>query len=152
MYTSRYRTPLCIFFPPRTVAAACFILAQRVAEGPHSPSLDARISASPPSASLPTPPSHKPGSPDASRFAVDYFGFSELELQNLAGQDAIFRLDSAGSVDHLDALSIMLEFYSAQDPQTTLHVSSFTSVSPRRNPPTPSLIWSRSPHQLTPRG
>lgn len=97
MYLNRYRTPLCIFFPPRIVAAACFILAQRAAEGPHSPSLDARISASPPSASLPTPPSHKPGSPDASRFAIGYFGFSELELQNLAGQRAIFRFGSMGS-------------------------------------------------------
>ncbi|KAN0077312.1 Cyclin-like protein [Tylopilus felleus] len=108
-----YRTPLCIFFPPRIIAAACFILAQRAAEGPHSPSLDARISVSPPSASLPTPPSHKPGSPDASRFAVDYFGFSESELQDLS-----------------DALSIMLEFYSALDPQTVSHVSSLTSITP----------------------
>ncbi|KAG8217493.1 hypothetical protein J3R82DRAFT_5640 [Butyriboletus roseoflavus] len=97
MHTSRYRTPLCIFSPPRIIAASCFILAQRVVEGPHSPSLDARISASPPSASLPTPPSHKPGSPDASRFAVDYFGFSESELQNLAGQHVIPRFHFAGS-------------------------------------------------------
>ncbi|KAG6376127.1 hypothetical protein JVT61DRAFT_2100 [Boletus reticuloceps] len=108
-----YRTPLCIFFPPRIIAAACFILAQRVAEGPHSPSLDARISASPPSASLLTPPSHKPSSPDASRFAIDYFGFSEPELRDLS-----------------DALSIMLEFYSAQDPQTIQHVPSLTSITP----------------------
>lgn len=91
MHAGRYRTPLCIFFPPRIIAAACFILAQRAAEGPHSPSLDARISVSPPSASLPTPPSHKPGSPDASRFAVDYFGFSESELQDLSGQYTIPR-------------------------------------------------------------
>ncbi|KAF8559552.1 cyclin-like protein [Imleria badia] len=113
-----YRTPLCIFFPPRIIAAACFILAQRVAEGPHSPSLDARISASPPSASLPTPPSHKTGSPDASRFVVDYFGFSQSELQDLS-----------------DALSIMLEFYLAQDPQTTLHVASLTLITPPTHPP-----------------
>lgn len=95
--TIRYRTPLCVFFLPRIVAAACFILAQCVADGPHSPSLDARISASPPSASLPTPPSHKPGSPDASRFAIDYFGFSELELHNLAGQCIIPHFGLAGS-------------------------------------------------------
>jgi hypothetical protein len=117
-----YRTPLCIFFPPRIIAAACFILAQRVAEGPHSPSLDARISAFPPSASLPTPPSHKPGSPDASRFAIDYFEFSESKLQDLS-----------------DALSIMLEFYSAQDPQTTLHVSSLTSITPPTHSPRAKL-------------
>jgi len=117
-----YRTPLCIFFPPRIIAAACFILAQRVAEGPHSPSLDARISASPPSASLPTPPSHKPGSPDASRFVIDYFGFSESELQDISA-----------------ALSIMLEFYSAQDPQTTLHVSSLTSITPPTHTPRAKL-------------
>jgi len=94
MHTTRYRTPLCIFFPPHIIAAACFILAQRVAEGPHSASLDARISASPPSASLPTPPPHKPGSPDASRFVIDYFGFSESELQDLSGQYAIPRFES----------------------------------------------------------
>lgn len=55
-------------------------------------------------------------------------------------------------VDRLDALSIMLEFYSAQDPQTTLHVSSLTSVSPRRKPLDLFLIWSRSPHRPTLRG
>ncbi|KAF9227951.1 cyclin-like protein [Gyrodon lividus] len=107
-----YRMPLCILFSPRVIAAACFILAQRAADGPHSPSLDARISASPPSASLPTPPSHKPGSPDVSRFAIEYFGFNESELQDLA-----------------DALSIMLEFYSAQDPQSTSYVTPLASVS-----------------------
>ncbi|KAF8136331.1 cyclin-like protein [Boletus edulis] len=105
-----YRTPLCIFFPPRIIAAACFILAQRVAEGPHSPSLDARISASPPSASLLTPPSHKPSSPDASRFAIDHFG--------------LLRTRITGSI------RIMLEFYSAQDPQTIQHVPSLTSITP----------------------
>ena len=80
-----YRTPLCILFPPRIIAAACFVLGQRATDGPHSPSLDARISVSPPSASLPTPPSHKPASPDASRFAVEYFGFNEIELRHVAG-------------------------------------------------------------------
>lgn len=55
-------------------------------------------------------------------------------------------------VDSPDTLSIMLEFYLAQDPQTTLHVSLLTSVSPRKNRLNPFLIWSRSPHQPTPRG
>ncbi|KIJ17386.1 hypothetical protein PAXINDRAFT_112329 [Paxillus involutus ATCC 200175] len=117
-----YRTPLCILFSPRVVAAACFILAQRAADGPHSPSLDARISASPPSASLPTPPSHKPGSPDASRFAIEYFGFNESELQNLA-----------------DALSILLEFYSAQDVQSTSYVAPLTSIAPPAHSARPRL-------------
>lgn len=47
--------------------------------------------------------------------------------------------------DDLDALSILLEFYSAQDPQTTLHVSSLTSVSSRNNPDSLS-----DPEQITP--
>lgn len=152
MHTGRYRTPLCIFFPPRIIAAACFTLAQRAADGPHSPSLDARISASPPSASLPTPPSHKPGSPDASRFVVDYFGFSESESHDLAGQYITTRFGSPGSSQCVDALSIMLEFYSAQDPQTILHVSSLTSVSSRDNALTQCLIQSRSRLRLTLRG
>ncbi|KIJ69436.1 hypothetical protein HYDPIDRAFT_79510 [Hydnomerulius pinastri MD-312] len=108
-----YRTPLCILFAPRIIAAACFILAQRAADGPHSPSLDARISASPPSASLPTPPSHKPGSPDASRFAIEYLGFNELELRHLA-----------------DALSVMLEFYSVQDLQNNSYITPLTTIPP----------------------
>lgn len=151
MCAIRFRTPLCVFFSPRIIAAACFILAQRAAEGPHSPSLDARISASPPSASLPTPPSHKPGSPDASRFAVDYFGFSELESLHLAGEHVIWLLESAAKSDP-DALSIVLEFYAAQDPQTTMHVSSLTSVSCCKISPLTRLTRSRSPHQLTPHG
>lgn len=73
-------------FDVRIIAAACYILAQRVHEGPHSASLDARISSNPPSASLPTPPSHKPTSPDATRFAVEYFNFSDGDFKDLTGQ------------------------------------------------------------------
>ncbi|KAH7916060.1 cyclin-like protein [Hygrophoropsis aurantiaca] len=108
-----YRTPLCILFSPRVIATACYVLAQRVADGPHSASLDARISASPPSASLPTPPTHKPASPDASRFAIGFFSFNENELLNVG-----------------EALSILLEFYKAQDIQTTSHVAPLTMVPP----------------------
>ncbi|KAH7889720.1 cyclin-like protein [Phlebopus sp. FC_14] len=108
-----YRTPLCILFSPSVIAAACFVLAQRATDGPHSPSLDARISASPPSASLPTPPSHKPASPDASRFAVEYFGFSETDLRHVA-----------------DALSIILEFYAAQDAHINAYVAPLASIPP----------------------
>lgn len=108
-----YRTPLCILFGPRIIAAACIILAQRAADGLHSPSLDARISLSPPSASLPTPPSHKPASPDVSRFAVEYFGFDETDLRHVT-----------------DALTILLDFYAAQDFHSNPYISLLASIQP----------------------
>jgi hypothetical protein len=80
-----YRTPLCLLYPPKIIATACYVLAQRIADGPHSASLDARISYSAPSSSLPTPPSHKPASPDASRFAIEFFSFTEPDLNSVAG-------------------------------------------------------------------
>jgi hypothetical protein len=82
----RYRSPLCILFTPQIIATACYVLAQRVIDGPHSPSLDARISFPAPSTSLPTPPSHKPSSPDASRHAIDHFNFNEDELSCVSGE------------------------------------------------------------------
>ncbi|KAF5381003.1 hypothetical protein D9615_003930 [Tricholomella constricta] len=109
-----YRTPMCILYPPKVIAAACYVLAQRIFDGPNSSSLDARISASAPTASLPTPPSHKPPSPDASRYAIEHFTFSETELSSVA-----------------EALSILLEFYSSQDAQTNFpYLSSIISVPP----------------------
>ncbi|PCH38242.1 cyclin-like protein [Wolfiporia cocos MD-104 SS10] len=93
-----YRTPLCILHPPRIIAAACYILAQHIVEGPQSPSLDVRIASPAPSASLPTPPSHRLVSPEASRFAVEHFGFNEVELAGVT-----------------ECLNIILEFYAAQD-------------------------------------
>jgi cyclin K len=81
----RYRTPLCVLYPPKIIATACYILAQRIVDGPHSLSLDARVSPSAPSASLPTPPTHKPSSPDASRFAIEFFGLKESELLSVTG-------------------------------------------------------------------
>lgn len=81
----RYRTPVCILYPQKIIATACFVLAQRIIDGPNSPSLDARISASAPSNSLPTPPSHKPPSPDATRYAIDHFLFNEIELSSVSG-------------------------------------------------------------------
>ena len=81
----RFRTPLCVLYPPRITAVACYILAQRIADGPHSHSLDARVSYSAPSASLPTPPSRKPASPDGTRFATEFFGLNESELSCVAG-------------------------------------------------------------------
>jgi hypothetical protein len=85
----RYRTPLCVLYPPKIIATACYILSQRIVDGPHSLSLDARVSPSPPSASLPTPPTHKPASPDASRFAIEFFGLNESELLTVAGTYAL---------------------------------------------------------------
>ena len=81
----RYRTPLCVLYPPKIIATACYILAQRIVDGPHSLSLDARVSPSAPSSSLPTPPTHKPSSPDASRFAIEFFGLKEGEVLSVAG-------------------------------------------------------------------
>ncbi|KAJ3725985.1 cyclin-like protein [Lentinula raphanica] len=108
-----YRTPLCILYPPRIIAAACFVLAQYIAEGPNSLPLDARISFSAPSASLPTPPSHKAASPDASRLAIEFFALSETEVQNVA-----------------DALSLLLEFYSVQDISLHPHLNDMTTIAP----------------------
>ncbi|KAF8163278.1 cyclin-like protein [Crassisporium funariophilum] len=101
-----YRTPACILYPPKVIASACFILAQRIVDGPNSPSLDARISASAPSTSLPTPPSNKPPSPDASRAAIDHYNLDEDDLSLIS-----------------EALSLLLEFYSAQDQVTYPYLS-----------------------------
>lgn len=87
-----YRTPLCILYSPRAIAVACYVLGQRIIDGPNSPSLDARISASAPSNSLPTPPSHKPPSPDATRAAIDYYNLTDAELAQISGIS--FRLET----------------------------------------------------------
>ena len=80
-----YRTILCVLFNVRVIAAACYVLAQRVIDGPHSTSLEARISLSSPSSSLPTPPSHKPTTPDGTRVVLEHFSLNEEDLSNLAG-------------------------------------------------------------------
>ncbi|KAF8628417.1 hypothetical protein AX15_003939 [Amanita polypyramis BW_CC] len=114
-----YRTPLCILYPPKIIATSCFVLAQRIYDGPNSPSLDARISAVSPSSSLPTPPSHKPPSPDASRRAIEYFSLNETELASVS-----------------EALGVLLEYYGAQDVQDTYpYLSAIVAV----QPPTASL-------------
>ncbi|KAF5365752.1 hypothetical protein D9758_003304 [Tetrapyrgos nigripes] len=107
-----YRTPLCILFKPQIIAAACYILAQCIVDGSNSLSLDARISNSAPSASLPTPP-RIASSPDVSRLAVEYFAFNERDLCTLG-----------------DALSILLEFYSAQDETAYPYLASVVSIRP----------------------
>ena len=76
---------MCILYPPRVIATACYVLAQRIVDGPNSPSLDARISAAAPSKSLPTPPSNKPPSPDAARAAIEHYNLNGVELSNISG-------------------------------------------------------------------
>ncbi|KAJ6547536.1 cyclin-like protein [Mycena capillaripes] len=112
-----YRTILCLLYPPQIIATACYVLAQRVVDGPNSFSLDARVSSSAPTASLPTPPSHKPPSPDASRFAIEHFSFNDAELTFVA-----------------EALSILLEFYNAQDVENS-HPHLKSVVPPPSCPP-----------------
>lgn len=81
----RYRTPLCLLFPARIIAAACCLYAQCIADGPQSASLDARISVKHPRGSLPTPPSPTPTSPDAMRSAVEFFALDEDEIRAISG-------------------------------------------------------------------
>ncbi|KAF8503584.1 cyclin-like protein [Russula emetica] len=111
-----YRTPLCVLYPPKIIATACYILAQRIVDGPHSLSLDARVSPSAPSASLPTPPTHKPSSPDASRFAIEFFGLKESELLSVT-----------------DSLAILLNFY---EYQAALGLASYLDPITDVQPPT----------------
>ncbi|KAJ7449781.1 cyclin-like protein [Mycena latifolia] len=114
-----FRTTLCLLYPPQIIAAACYVLAQRVVEGPNSFSLDARVSSSAPTASLPTPPSHKPPSPDATRLAIEHFSFNAAELAAVS-----------------DALSILLEFYKAQDVENSHpHLSAIVAVPPPTTAP-----------------
>ncbi|KAI0361993.1 cyclin-like protein [Trametes cingulata] len=109
-----YRTPLCLLYPPQIIAAACYVLAERAIEGPHSSSLDDRIASPAPSASLPTPPSHKSQLSGTSRRAIEHFGFNEMELANVAG-----------------AMSILLEYYCAQDLQGSCEfLASVASIPP----------------------
>ncbi|KAJ7172504.1 cyclin-like protein [Mycena filopes] len=122
-----YRTVVCLLYPPQVIATACYVLAQRVVDGPNSFSLDARISSSAPTASLPTPPSHKPPSPDASRFAIEHFSFNNAQLADVA-----------------EVLSIILEFYHAQDVEVHQHLSSVLTVPPPTTPPRQRLYCPQS--------
>ncbi|KAF5315690.1 hypothetical protein D9611_004671 [Ephemerocybe angulata] len=119
-----YRTPLCILYPPKIIATACYVLAQRIFDGPNSPSLDARISATSPASHLPTPPSHKPPSPDATRVVVERYAFDELELVSIG-----------------DALGLLLEFYGSQDIESTFpYLANIVAVPPpTKTTPRPRL-------------
>jgi cyclin K len=72
-----YRTPLCLLFPTKVIAAACFTLAQRAQDGPNSPSLDQRIE--PQLASEQSPV----------RFAVEYWKFDQEQSLQVAGESGI---------------------------------------------------------------
>ncbi|KAF8504052.1 cyclin-like protein [Hysterangium stoloniferum] len=90
------RTPLCVLQPPRIIAAACFILAQRLVDGPDSASLDERIF-SRSSASLPTPPHMHPQSPPSSLGAAQNFlQFSDSQMEAVA-----------------TTITVLLDFYAA---------------------------------------
>ncbi|KAI0054042.1 cyclin-like protein [Auriscalpium vulgare] len=116
-----YRTPLCVLYAPKIIATACYVLAQYLADGPHATSLDSRISSAAPSASLPTPPTHKPGSPDQARFAVGYFRLSADELSSVA-----------------ESLDLLLEFYRFQESLKLVdYLGKITEVPP------PSIASSR---------
>ncbi|KAJ7109349.1 cyclin-like protein [Mycena epipterygia] len=118
-----FRTTLCLLYPPQIIATACYILAQRVIDGPNSFSLETRVASSAPTASLPTPPSHKPPSPDATRCAIEHFSFSDAELASVS-----------------EALSILLEFYNAQDIEKAHpHLSSLIAIAPPRTAPRPRM-------------
>ena len=113
----RYRSPLCLLYPPKTIAIACYLLGQHMSEDPLSTSLDALISKI--SSSLPTPPSHDDASPESGQYSNDHLSLSKEEVTSVAGPIAPPRSTnrSTNSLGLVDALSIMLEFYSAQDLQ-----------------------------------
>ncbi|THH32141.1 hypothetical protein EUX98_g2054 [Antrodiella citrinella] len=113
-FDSSYRTPLCILYTPSIIAAACYILAQYMTEGPQPAPLSERIASPAPSASLPTPPTQHPMSSQSARYAVEFFMFNEIQLASLG-----------------EALTILLEFYAAQDTQGAAeYLADIASVRP----------------------
>ncbi|KAG1818920.1 hypothetical protein EV424DRAFT_1472648 [Suillus variegatus] len=113
-----HRTLLCILFLPRIIVCTCYVLAQRAR--PWMP-------ASPPSASLPTPPSHKPASPDASRFAVECYGFTEDDIAKVSA----YRL---------------AKHHSAQDMQNAPRVAPLIMIPPATGSLPPTLYEPFSQH------
>ena len=102
-------------------------------EGPNAAPLDARISTPAPSATLPTPPSHNPTSPnptqDHTRFAANFFSLSESELKSVAGKVSDIRFHFFLLMLHTEALTILIQFYASQD--SIPHVSSLGDVRPK---------------------
>ncbi|KIJ44364.1 hypothetical protein M422DRAFT_228474 [Sphaerobolus stellatus SS14] len=81
--TDSLRTPLCLLQPGRIIAAGCFILAEKLFDGPNSASLDERIF-SRPSASLPTPPHLYAQSPKSDNAAQMFFNLSDEDMEAVA--------------------------------------------------------------------
>jgi cyclin K len=89
-----YRTPLCILLPPQVIAAAAFLFAQCLAEGPNGPSLTERLEVANP----------------ADTPWCQILGISGNDLQQVAGMYftlQLLRLLSALAV----GLVIMCQFY-----------------------------------------
>ena len=82
----------------------------------------------------PTKRSQKPPYPESTRFAVDFYKLNETELAAVAGERSpVYRPQSGFSEPFdalfVDALSILLEFYGAQDMNTMEYLHSIASVS-----------------------
>lgn len=118
-----YRTPLCLLYPPRIIAAASYVLAQHIVDSSTTTSLADRIGSPAPSASLPTPPSQIPNLPESSRFAVELFKFNEVEMSSVG-----------------EAITALLKFYAAQDLQGS---SEYLSVLAVIIPPSPTSSWDK---------
>lgn len=102
-------------------------------EGPNAAPLDARISTPAPSATLPTPPSHNPTSPnpiqDHTRFVANSFSLSESELKSVAGKVSDALTPFFSLMAYIEALTILIQFYASQD--SIPHVSSLGDVRPK---------------------
>ncbi|KIY64925.1 cyclin-like protein [Cylindrobasidium torrendii FP15055 ss-10] len=107
-----YRTPACILWPSRIIAAACLVLAECFHEGANAPSLAERITPENPSPS----PSNTP--PHTSKATIAYFHFSPEDLVNLS-----------------DCLNLILEFYGAQDFTKQPHLASVSQIAPPASTP-----------------
>jgi cyclin K len=101
-------------------------------------SLDARISIPAPSATLPTPPSHNPTSPDPlsdhTRFVANFLALTDDELNFVAGMIRLrflFRVHVTEVCP--EALSILLEYYNAQDFAPQIAQLSLVRVEPSMN-------------------
>jgi len=120
--TDSLRTPLSVLQPARVIAAACYILAQRLEEGPNSPSFDERIF-SRSSASLPTPPHLYPRSPLVTNSAQSIFQLTDEDMEGLA-----------------ISIAMILDLYSALGASE----AKYAHLLPLGNIPRPSL---HPPHQ-----
>jgi len=106
------RTPICLLQPSRIIASACFILAEKLLDGPNSASLDERIF-SRPSASLPTPPHMHPRSPKSTNAPQAFFQLSDNDLEAVACTFTVELLRNYISINLIVTITVLLDFYSA---------------------------------------